>query len=353
MFDYIIVGQGLAGTVLGLTLLKKGKSVLFVNDESRESASAVSAGIFNPITGKRMVKTWKAEQLFPFLLSFYKEVESFLKISIVREIPIYKPFSSTFEQNEWMRKSHEQHYDSFIDTNPGEKPYTSSIINPAGGFETKQSGTIDVPAMIIAFRAYLIEKRIYINAPFPISPALENEMEMNTFKAKKIIFCEGAFAAQNALFSWLPFSPVKGEILEIEIENFTPEAILNKNGFLLPMKNKKFLVGSTYEKEYTDDKPSEKGAEKIKENLNSFFKLPYIKVGQKAGIRPATRDRRPIIGMHPEQATIGIFNGLGTKGVSLAPFFAQQFYAFLEEGKTLDPEVAIDRFSSFYPGIHN
>lgn len=70
-YDYILVGQGIAGTALAWHLIQAGKRVLVVNDSTRPSASLVAAGIYNPLTGRKLVKTWMADTIFPYAINFY------------------------------------------------------------------------------------------------------------------------------------------------------------------------------------------------------------------------------------------------------------------------------------------
>lgn len=51
------------------------------------------------------------------------------------------------------------------------------------------------------------------------------------------------------------------------------------------------------------------------------MKIPYNVVEHKAGVRPSVSDRRPVLGPCKDYEQLVVFNGLGTKGVSLAPFF--------------------------------
>jgi len=71
---------------------------------------------------------------------------------------------------------------------------------------------------------------------------------------------------------------------------------------------------------------------------------PFDVVDHWAGIRPASSDRRPLIGVHPKHKSVMIFNGMGSKGVMLAPYFARQLIKFMEEGEKLDATVDINRF---------
>jgi glycine oxidase len=69
----------------------------------------------------------------------------------------------------------------------------------------------------------------------------------------------------------------------------------------------------------------------------------YTIINQESGIRPTTRDRRPIIGTHQAFNKLHVFNGLGAKGYLLAPLLAKEFVTHLLTGAPLDPEVVINR----------
>jgi glycine/D-amino acid oxidase-like deaminating enzyme len=345
--DYLIVGQGIAGTVLAYTLIKKGCSVTVLSDEDENRASLVAAGLYNPVTGKRMAKTWKAAELFPFMESFYKEFEKEFNCTVLFPKPIYKPFSSVEEQNTWL-SAHEG--DAFVNTELPKDKYEHYLNTPFGGFETKHSGHLDVPQLISIFRDFLKKKNQFLEEKFDAKKLKTSEsgIEYGAITARKIIFCEGMKATHNPLFSWLPFVPSKGEVLKVQIENFTEEVAFNKQVFIIPLGNDLFRVGSTYYWEFESNQPTEKGKAELAEKLTQMIKMPFQITDQKAGIRPSVKDRKPILGYHPENKSIGIFNGLGTKGVSLAPFFAEAFSELLLNNKQLDKEVNIERFYSLY-----
>jgi glycine oxidase len=350
--DYLLVGQGIAGTVLGHTLLKKGSSVIVLSDEDPYCASKVAAGLYNPVTGKRMAKTWRAAELFPFMEHFYQDFEKTYSCKILFPKPIYKPFATIEEQNTWL-SAHEG--EAFITTELPTDKYNEYIYSTFGGFETKSSGHLDVPEMIKNFRKKLEAEAHFIEEKFDSKKLklTEKGIEYGSISAKKIIFCEGMRATVNPLFSWLPFVPSKGEILKVQIEDFTEEVIFNKQVFIIPLGNNTFRVGSTYKWEYESSKPTEEGKVELAEKLSQMIKKPFEITRHDAGIRPSIRDRKPIIGFHPQNKSIGIFNGLGTKGVSLAPFFANAFAELLLNNKQLDKDVNIERFYSLYSRSEN
>jgi glycine/D-amino acid oxidase-like deaminating enzyme len=177
---------------------------------------------------------------------------------------------------------------------------------------------------------------------------MDNSVRWKGITARKIIVCQGVYGQQDPYFDWLPFRPVKGEVLTLEIPGMPAGSIINRGVFVLPLGNERFKVGATYHWKHLTWEPTPEARSELLEKFGALIKLPYRITGQQAGIRPATADRRPIIGLHPAVKTLGILNGLGSKGVSLAPLFAQYFVDYLEKDKHLPDEVNISRFFSLY-----
>jgi len=105
-----------------------------------------------------------------------------------------------------------------------------------------------------------------------------------------------------------------------------------------------FRVGSTYEWGTTDPNPTQDKRLDLEEKLRNILQVPFTVVLHEAGVRPTVLDRRPLIGLHPRHQALGIFNGLGTKGVLMAPLQAKEFVSFLLDGASLSPEASIQRF---------
>ena len=127
-FDYIILGHGLAGASIAIQLLKRGKKILVIDNPSPTTASRVAAGLFNPITGRKMVKSWMADKLFPYLHQYYSEVEALTGRKFFYPMPVYRPFISVEEQNEWMAKSIEPSFQPYI-----QNIFTAPVISRSEG----------------------------------------------------------------------------------------------------------------------------------------------------------------------------------------------------------------------------
>lgn len=349
-YDYLIIGQGIAGTSLAWHLHDLGKKILIVGDSSLPSSSRVAAGIFNPLTGKKLVKTWLADDLFPYARSFYKRLEDKLHCQFVHEAAVYRPFRSIEEQNTYLAQA----------ADPGIAPYISQTQDPVGelsyvnadfgGLQVIQAGWIDLPALLDASRAYFENEGLYAEATFDISGLNRNDdgVEWGGKRFGAVIFCQGFMALENAFFDWLPFAPVKGQILEITTDVALKPYIINQGIFALPVSENRMKVGATYSWDPLDWEPTREATAELEAKMKGLFNFSYELNGAAAGIRPSVRDRRPLIGIHPEFSNVAIFNGLGTKGVTLAPFLAGEFCDHLTRGKELNPLVNIKRYFSLY-----
>ena len=348
--EIIIIGQGLAGSLLALTLLKEGFEVVVIAENETHLSSRVAAGIVNPITGKRVVKTWLADQLFSILPGFYAELETLLEASFFYPKSIYKPFESVSEQNDCLSKSGPDDYAQYMNITPDHEAYSKFIQNPLGGFEIKEGGYLDTNTFLDATILYLQKNKRLFNQKVNVEDIIltENGVSIGAIHASKLIFCEGHQATLNTYFNWLPFAPAKGEVLTIESDAIVTENMISRGVFILPIGNKKFRVGATYAWTFEDANPTQKALEDLKEKLNEVVTVPYTVSEHKAGIRPATKYRRPFLGQHPVHHQLGIFNGFGSKGVSLIPFFARQYAAFLKNRAELLPEVNIEQYLSLY-----
>ena len=335
--NYTIIGQGLAGSILAYFLLKEGQNVQIFDNPDIPSSSKVAAGIYNPVTGKRLVKTWLADEIFPFLEDFYPQLEKELKSKFFFPMPLFHPFPDNATQKFFKSDHIPEGFFDFCSLE-FENIHRKEIVNSdLGGITMKHAGWVDLKVMLSAFRDYFLEKNILIETTF--IPKKTEDI---------FIFCEGFNGKFNSYFSYLPFNPVKGEIVDIEIQNLDLQEIINQGVFVIPLGDNKFRLGATYKWDVLDFVSTEEGATILTEKYQKLMKPQMRILSQQAGVRPATKDRRPFLGMHPEVENIGIFNGFGSKGVSLAPFFGKQFVDFLVYQKELHTEVNINRFASLY-----
>ncbi len=349
MLDYLVIGQGVAGTVLSRTFSAHGQRVLVVDSGERFSASRVAAGLFNPLTGPRMVKTWRAESLFPFLAGFYRQFAQALGEEFFHPRPLYRPFVSMAQQNEVLAEVADPKFAPFVLRQVPGGEFGPLVRDALGGLLVAQAGYVDTRAMIDAWQAHLRASGRFAQAEVADADLHLGDgwVEWRGLRARRAIFCRGHHDRQSHWWSWLPFRPVKGEILWLRLAGLAGATVLNRGCWVVPTPAPEgwiYKVGATYDWRQLDTQPTDQARADLLAKLADLTDQPAELLDQQAGIRPATADRKPLVGLHPDFPQLGIFGGLGAKGVSLAPFFAEQFYQFLEHGGPLDAEVDIRRY---------
>lgn len=347
--DFLLIGQGLAGTVLSYKLIQKGLKVHLIDDGDPKSSSKIAAGLFNPVTGRNLVKTWKADALFKEIQPFYRDMETLLGQEFVHPIGIYRPFISFEEQNEWLAKSADPQYDAFID-----KVYSKSrnqgVNDPFGGLLLKSTGYIDTRKLVNSYGTWLKDRGLITNISLEEKDLIFNRdgsWEYKGIKAKKIIFANGIQAGKNSFFNWIPFIPVKGEILTVQ-QDFTSSEIVNRGVFRIDLGKGVGKVGSTYHNAAVDLSPTEKGKKEILDKLHQLIDREVNEIlDHQVGVRPGIRDRKPVLGKHPSKESVYIFGGFGAKGVSLVPYLSNQMCNLLIFGEEPEKEVNINRFFKY------
>jgi glycine oxidase len=346
--DVLIVGQGVAGSVLALTLQQRGLSVHVVSSAQLPAASAVAAGIVNPLTGRKLVRTWEADRLFPYLHRFYSDAEHQLDASFFTSLDVYRPYRDEKERNLYQTIAADPDLQPYFRHDVDESSYSTVINNPFGGIQVTQAGWVDLPAFITAVRAYFIEKE-----QFSLDQVHTKELQIQadsvTYLGKKyryVVFCEGPHGESNPLFQTLPYNVVKGEILTAEVANYPLTNIVNQGIFVMPLSPTRIRIGATYSWHELDWKTTDVGRSFLETKARALLTIPFTVIDQQAGIRPSTNDRRPFVGWHQTYPAVGIFGGMGTKGVSLAPYLAHDFADHMLLGKEINPAVNISRFHS-------
>lgn len=346
IYDYIILGGGLAGTIL-YDFLKARHSVLVIDHDSGTHGSRVAAGIYNPVTGRRMVKAWMAETFSEFALEYYHRKETEWNTSFVNRLNISRLFHNVEQRKEWMDKIDFYDIDHLIAQQIEADEEDPAIHRSFGGVETKSSWRLDTEVFLTKSRETLEETEALLEAAISydkIAISDDGTCSVDNYTAHRLIFCEGWQMVNNPWFNYLPIVPNKGELLLIKAPDLQEERLLQKGMFVLPIGNDLYKVGATYDKTDQSYTPTEKSKTWLVERLERVIKTPYEILAQKAGIRPTVKDRRPLLGQHPKHPQLFLFNGFGSKGVSQAPWCAQHFVRNLTHGEDLMEELSIQRF---------
>lgn len=342
--EFLIIGQGISGTFLSWYLHAAGRPFLVIDNEDPASSSRVAAGIINPVTGRRIVQTWMIDSLLPFALKSYEEIGAHLGISAISRKNIIDFFPSPQMLNAFTERMNEN--DQYL-TIPDDPSIYNNYFNYDFGFgEIDPCYIVHLTDLLPAWRKYLTEQNCMIEGRFNVNRISSDAgIRYEDIQADKIIFCDGVHAAENPWFRNLPFAMNKGEALVIRSKELPTDKIYKKGISLVPVKEDLFWTGSSHEWNFHDPGPSAMFLERTTKQLQQWLKYPFEIVAQLASVRPATVERRPFVGMHPHMPAIGILNGMGTKGCSLAPYFANQLVNHFTKNSPILPEANVDRFN--------
>lgn len=344
--EVLIIGQGICGTMLSYFLEKEGQDFLVLDDDRPKTATSAAAGIINPVTGRRYVYTWMIDTVMPFAVETYQQMGEALQIQAVQQKSIIDFFPSPQMRDAFVTRFTED--DTFLHSFPDQNHFNPYFNHEFGCGEIRPAYTVSLGLLIAAWRQRLLQKNALLTETFDAAALQlkDDSVQYKSITANKIIFCDGIESARNPWFSRLPFSPNKGEALLIHSPELTNKYIFKKGLMLAPMPVRHlFWAGSNYQWEFENDHPSETFYNTTKKQLQNWLKVPFEIAAHKAAVRPATLERRPFIGLHPQFPMIGILNGMGTKGTSLAPFFANQFSQYLVHGFPIMEEADVKRFS--------
>ena len=340
-FKYLIIGQGLVGTWLAYFLQQRNISYAIVNDSSTASATKVASGVMNPVTGRRMVQTWMIEEVLNFAVDAYEAFQEKTNSKIINKAPVVLIHPSQQMKDSFdYRMDHDNVYLKY--NNP--LTWDSFFNMHYGTGEIDSCYWIDLLSFLEAGKKHFQDNYIESNFDYNDLKLVEGGVRWNNINAEKIIFCDGVNTMMNPYFKTLPFAPNKGEALIVEIKGLTAKHIYKNNLAIVPWKENLFWVGSSFEWDYTSTIPSEAFKQKTINSLNAVLKIPYTITDHLVGIRPANTERRPFVGLHPIHTQIGICNGMGTKGCSLAPYFTHQLIEHIDHQKTIHAEADVQRF---------
>ena len=344
--DYLIIGQGLCGTWLSWYLTKENRGFVVIDKNEPHTPSKASAGIINPVTGRRMVRVWMAEQILSFIHEAYHEIGNFLDITAISQKNIIDFFPNAHQRQVFLERIEEG--EEYLNSYPEQNQFNSFFNYDLGCGEIRHSYIAHVETLLPAWRQFLKSNRRLREEDFKFENLVikEGSVEYGDIIAEKIIFCDGLDSFDNPFFKPLPFAPNKGEALIVEIPDLPNQHIYKKGFLLAPLQGMGiFWLGSNYQWSFPHAEPTSEFYEQAERHLNAWLRVAFKILEHKAALRPATLERRPFVGLHPQQKNIGILNGMGTKGCSVAPYFAHQLTNQLLYEKAIAAEADIKRFS--------
>ncbi len=346
-YDFLIIGQGLAGSLIAWRLWHAGAKIMVV-DTGTNNASKVAAGLVSPITGKRWVKMQQIEMLLHNARQTYRWLETALGTQLWFEHPLLRLYRNRAERSLAARRIMDTTYQNYLgkELDPGDAGY--GLADDLGGRWIQGAAHLATNPLLQRLRNWLEEKNAFrphrfAHADLSIEYPRIKWMDVVT---EFVIFCEGWNVIHNPWFATLPWQPSAGEILTLECQDAFPPYPINRGIWLLPESMGKMRMGATYRWQPLSESPSTEGVEHLLMSLRELFHTPpkYQYSAVTAGIRPNTLDHQPILGSHPNFPRLILCNGFGSKGSLYAPWCSQILTEHLIHGHALPPHISIERY---------
>ena len=354
--DFLVVGHGLAGATLADALRHRGHRVLVYDAGRPDSASRVAAGLVNPVAGRRFALAWRADELIPYATAYYRALEARLGQAFYTAAPIFKVFGSEEEQVALVARSVKQPWGDFVSEILTHDPGLPGVLAPHGGAWLRHGGYLAVAELLAALaaegeaagwlRREAFDWARLVSIPSSAGPAFVYNGAVRT---RHVVCCEGAEAVHNPYFNWLPLTPNQGEVLDVECAGLEAGQVLNRGVYVVPLGAGRFRVGATYRWPPFVEGPTADGRAELATRLGALTAAPFAVVGQRAGVRPAVRDRKPLLGPHPAVPGLSFCGGYGSKGVVLAPRLAALMADWLAGQADLWPEASLARYGALWP----
>ena len=343
--DYLIIGQGISGSFLSYYFKKENKNFLVIDNNYSNSPSKIAAGIINPVTGRRLVTVWMVDEILPFAWKAYQEIGHDLAITAISQKSIIDFFPNPFMREGFLQKI--ETGDKYVHAYPEQNHFNNFFNYDLGCGEIRPVYTAHLETLLPAWRQQLQKENNLLEENFDIAQ-LKIDADKIIYKdiiANKIIFCDGTSSFENPFFKQLPFAPNKGEALVARIPGLPDTHIYKKGIMIVPLADKDmFWIGASYIWDFENTDPTAAFRQSTEQALQQFLKIPFEIIEHRSGLRPATLERRPFVGFHPRYPNVGILNGMGTKGCSLAPFFAKQLTDHLLYEDPVSADASIERF---------
>lgn len=350
----LIVGQGIAGTCLAWEAERQGLDFTIIDQGSSNSASAVSSGIMNPITGRNFVKSWMTDDFMRVGIETYEAMSHRYDEKLIHAAPMIRHIATIEIENVWDSKVLQEGYSEHMLNGPATEKY-ENVLNGLHALGTVLSSKrVDVAKLLKLNRDRWIGEGRLIEDSF-LEEALEirkSEIFFRNESYDAVVFARGWKGGESSLFRTDAYRPAKGEVLLVRIPNMSSEYIIKFSKFIVPQGEDLFWIGTTWQWEFENQETESAKSAELEDFLNTFLKLEFKILIRKAGVRPATKYRRPLIGSHPGHPNVFLCNGLGTKGVTMAPYWTRMIIEHISSNRLTEAVSFTEAFNhAFVPKV--
>lgn len=355
--DVLIAGGGVAGLWLAHELRSRGQRVLVASDPARAPASHAAIGLLNPVIGQRFTLAWMAADALRHARNTYLALEQHHGVPLFRDRPIVRVLRNREERATWQARSAAIAAAGFEIRELTTLPHGFRALG-FGAVEIRGAGLVDAWSLVDVLRQSLVADGSLLDVrcrPEDVELATDRvTWTSHEVEASALVLAGGAadvapggfvthFAASGSGHA-LPLRPVKGESLLVRVPGLATDAVYACGHFLAPRADGLWVCGATQVPDTDDGNLTHVGRAELERFLAAHLEDPWTIIEQRAGVRPTTPDLRPLIGRYLNDAPVFVLNGLGSRGIALAPWAAGVLASALD-GFAPPPEVRPERFA--------
>ncbi|MEO5906663.1 MAG: FAD-dependent oxidoreductase [Saprospiraceae bacterium] len=319
--EFLIVGHGLTGCVLALTFYKRNIPFRILGQYQPGEASLVSSGLITPVTGRKYVKSWMIDEFLESAIEFYTWTEKLFGQQFFFPVEIIRFLSHPEALLAWEKRTNDEEYAKYVSIKRLES--LDRMDRPYGILTGAYR--LDAFAWMNAARSFLEEKGLLDYGEATLSKEDDDEKLITIFATGAI----GELQSKGII-------PNKGEALVVRMPEWQYPAIVKVEVFFIPLREEHlYWVGSYYEPWPSDPGPSVEGKQQLMKAIREIYNGPLVIVDHLSGVRATVDDRRPLVGRISGNEKKYMFNGMGTKGTSLAPYWADRLTDHLYDGHIL------------------
>lgn len=309
-------------------------------------ASRVAGGLINPVIGVRFSRAWRVDECLPEAVGFYRDLEKEWEASLYQEAPIRRLFKSMEQKEFWGKKRNLSELQPYAHrTLSSDETFPGGEVH-WGGVEIVGGGWLNFPSLLM-----LARKEWSAGGYWKEGHLKEEEVDFSgsgirwrgeEFSA--LIDCRG-YQTDSEWWGRLNWRPARGEIITVRTEEDWPQNVIwSRDVFVVPLGGGCYRVGATYSWDVEKAGTTAEGKQLLMERLRKLTGSPVLVMDHRAGVRPILRDKRPVLGRHPEHPGLWICNGMGSHGGTVAPQMTRMLVEAIYEGASLPEEVDVARF---------
>lgn len=363
-YDACILGGGIIGLTLAVEAVRRGQSVILCEAKSLGyGASGAGSGIlmthgatkFHSLFREFYVRS--INEFYPKWIDFLNESQA--DLTNFQELKMRRTGS-------WQFYSQDSKYQSLLGQLDREESrnyetldelpeYFDSFLNReilTQGVSFKDECIIHNGELIKSLTHYLEQSPLATietgrNFDFQWNQS-DQTWIFDGLKVKRMILSSGAWV--DDVLRPLGFEsrmvPVRGQLAYYESPSIQLERSIHMDGhFYAIPRESGFILGATTEAREWDQSFQTSGAHYLKEQIQRYFQEPFHQlepVRAWAGLRPRSRDRKPLMGLVDESKNLWMSAGHYKNGLSMAPMAAELLWQKIL-GDTCDLDV--DEFS--------